>query len=211
MLDESGGKPLTGYGSGTNGDDSPVATPEKSAAMLVAAAVKLVKDGKAMCGPKGGYSFAGAFCQGLFGESLILRGQANRFAGGGDWSAAAKRMLNTSNTLFLLGAAGCGVFALATAGTGGLACAAIYAGAAGTSAASSALTAKQLLSKQGNALDVTGFVTTFTAAFCLSRMKGDARKACGAITGTIEGILAASATAEDMRRARERRLRTMNR
>ena len=148
MLDETGGKPLTGYGSGAN-TDSPVATPAESAAMLVAAADTLVRDGKTMCLGNGGFSFEGGFCQSLIRETLFLRGRANVFAGDGGWSSAAQRWLNTSNTLLLLGSAGCGVLTLATAGTGGMACAAIYAGAATTSAVSTAVTAKTIASRKG--------------------------------------------------------------
>ena len=120
--------------------------------MLVVAAETLVADGKKMCLPGGQYEFAGAFCQGLIQESLILRGEANRFAGSGAWSAAAERWLNASNTALLAGAAGCGVLALATAGTGGVACAAIYAGATATSAATTAINAKRVLSRKGTLL-----------------------------------------------------------
>ncbi len=211
MLDESGGKPLTGYGSGSNGDDSPEATPQESAAMLIAAASQLVSEGRKMCLGNGGYDFRGSFCQSVLGESLVLRGRANRFVGAGAWSAAGLRMLNTSNTALLVGAAGCGIFTLATAGTGGIACAAIYAGAAATSAASTVVTAKKVMTRQGNALDDVSFISTLASAVCLSRMKGEARKACAVIGGTISGIMAASATAEDMRRARDKRFRTMDR
>lgn len=207
LLDETGGKPLTGYGSGAN-TGSPVATSEESAAMLVAAAETLVRDGKEMCLAGGGYEFAGPFCQDLVRTSLILRGEANRFAGSGAWSGAAQRWLNASNTALLVGAAGCGVFALATAGTGGVACAAIYAGASATSAASTIVTAKQVLSRKGTVLDDTSFVASLTGAICLARLRGDARKACGAVVGTIDGIFAFISTAQDLR---NKRLQTMDR
>ncbi len=210
LLDETGGKPLTGYGSGAN-TASPVATPEESAAMLVVAAETLVADGKKMCLPGGQYEFAGAFCQGLIQESLILRGEANRFAGSGAWSAAAERWLNASNTALLAGAAGCGVLALATAGTGGVACAAIYAGATATSAATTAINAKRVLSRKGTLLENTSFVATLTGAVCLARLKGEARKACTAIIGTVNGIFAAASTAQDARALRDKRLQVMDR
>lgn len=210
LLDETGGKPLTGYGSGVS-TGSPVATPEESAAMLVAAAETLVRDGKEMCLTGGGYEFAGSFCQGLIRTSLILRGEANRFAGSGAWSGAAQRWLNTSNTALLLGAAGCGIFTLATAGTGGVACAVIYAGATATSAASTVVTAKQVLSRKGTALDDTSFVASLTGAVCLARLRGEARKACAAVVGTIDGVFAAVSSAQDLRDLRNKRLQRMDR
>jgi hypothetical protein len=206
LLDETGGKPLTGYGSGAN-TAAPVATSEESAAMLVAAASTLVSDGKAMCLGDGGYSFAGDFCQSLIKESLALRGRANLFAGGGSWSAAAQRWLNLSNTVLLAGAAGCGVFALATAGTGGMVCAAIYAGATATSAATTAIAATKIATRRGNALDNAGLFASTINAACLLSLKGEARRACVAISGTIGGIVSAATTAEDIRRIRAQQFR----
>jgi len=211
MNDETGGKPLTGYGSGTNGDDSPVATPEQSAAMLIAGANKLVADGRRMCLNGGGFAFDGTFCQSLITTSLGLRRDANRFAGSGQWSSGARQLLTASNAAFLMGAAGCGVLALATAGTGGVACAAIYSGAALTSAASTAVTFGDLARGKADALGRASLFATAANVTCMLALKGDARRACVAIVGTIGGILAGASVAEDMRRAREHRLRTMSR
>jgi hypothetical protein len=72
MLDDSGGKPLTGYGSGAN-SGSPVATPHESSAMLNATADALMNDFNRMCRPGGGYAFAGDFCQSVATESVSTR------------------------------------------------------------------------------------------------------------------------------------------
>jgi len=74
MNDETGGKPESGYGSGDN-SGSPVATPEETAAMLMATAKTLADDFKSMCGT-GSYAFGGTFCQTLARESIALRFQA---------------------------------------------------------------------------------------------------------------------------------------
>lgn len=78
LLDETGGKPLTGYGSGAN-TESPVATPTESAAMLVAAADVLERDFTRMC-LGGGYSFGGDFCQSVAREGLANRRDATILA-----------------------------------------------------------------------------------------------------------------------------------
>jgi hypothetical protein len=77
LLDETGGKPLAGYGSGANGG-SPVATAAEAAAMLDAQADALAKDANAMCrGTSASYEFAGGFCKAVASESLTLRNRAN--------------------------------------------------------------------------------------------------------------------------------------
>jgi hypothetical protein len=75
LLDDTGGKPPTGYGSGPN-SGSPVATPEQTAAILIAEATALQADGASMCLSRaGGYDLGGAFCQGLAHEIQALRTQ----------------------------------------------------------------------------------------------------------------------------------------
>jgi hypothetical protein len=88
LLDETGGKPLTGYGSGAN-SGSPVATPEESAAMLVAVAQTLMADVKSMCLlADGGYDPEGGFCRALMTESWSMRNQANIMASSSAWGRA---------------------------------------------------------------------------------------------------------------------------
>ena len=77
LLDETGGKPLAGYGSGAN-TGSPLATAAEAAAMLDAQADALVKDANTMCrGPSATYEFAGEFCKAAVRQSLALRNRAN--------------------------------------------------------------------------------------------------------------------------------------
>jgi hypothetical protein len=75
LLDETGGKPLTGYGSGAN-SGAPVATPAEQAAALEAQASALQDDFNAMCKNGGGYAFAGEFCSAVVDEAVSLRYQA---------------------------------------------------------------------------------------------------------------------------------------
>ena len=75
MLDETGGKPLTGYGSGLN-TGSPVATPAEQAAALEAQAAALQDDFNGMCKNGGGYAFAGDFCRAVVDEALSMRYEA---------------------------------------------------------------------------------------------------------------------------------------
>jgi len=74
MLDETGGKPLTGYGSGAN-TGSPVATPEQSAENVAAQTAAIQADAKKMCWG-GGYAFRGEFCQAAIHEVSDLRRRA---------------------------------------------------------------------------------------------------------------------------------------
>ena len=77
LLDETGGKPLAGYGSGAN-SGSPLATAAEAAAMLDAQADALVKDANTMCrAPSATYEFAGEFCKAVVHESLALENRAN--------------------------------------------------------------------------------------------------------------------------------------
>src|SRR5262245_7134183 len=77
MLDETGGKPASGYGSGDN-SGSPVATPQETAEMLTAQASALKADIGYLCrGPQAMFSFGGDFCQSAIQESLKLRAWAS--------------------------------------------------------------------------------------------------------------------------------------
>lgn len=76
LLDETGGKPLTGYGSGAN-SGAPVATPAEQAAALEAQAAALQEDFNGMCRNGGGYAFAGDFCRAVVDEALSMRYEAN--------------------------------------------------------------------------------------------------------------------------------------
>ena len=77
LLDETGGKPLAGYGSGAN-SGAPLATAAEAAAMLDAQADALAKDANMMCrGPSATYEFAGEFCKAVVHESLALENRAN--------------------------------------------------------------------------------------------------------------------------------------
>jgi len=88
LLDETGGKPLAGYGSGAN-SGSPVATAAEVAAMLDAQAGALVADANVMCrGPSATYEFAGAFCSEVVHESLALQNRANIVGRGSSMSKA---------------------------------------------------------------------------------------------------------------------------
>ena len=78
LLDETGGKPLTGYGPGAN-TGSPVATAEESAAMLFEAADTLERDFNDMC-LGGGYALGGDFCQSVTQEGLASRRDATVLA-----------------------------------------------------------------------------------------------------------------------------------
>jgi hypothetical protein len=79
VFDDTGGKPLAGYGSGSN-SGSPVATPRQTAELFRAEATALVDDFNRMC--RGGVGrFAGGFCQSVVGESLELRRHASVVAG----------------------------------------------------------------------------------------------------------------------------------
>jgi hypothetical protein len=75
LLDETGGKPLTGYGSGAN-SGAPVATPAEQAAALEAQAAALQEDFNGMCRNGGGYAFAGDFCRAVVDEALSMRYEA---------------------------------------------------------------------------------------------------------------------------------------
>ena len=75
LLDETGGKPLTGYGSGAN-SGAPVATPAEQASALEAQASALQDDFNGMCKNGGGYAFAGEFCRAVVDEALSLRYRA---------------------------------------------------------------------------------------------------------------------------------------
>lgn len=75
LLDETGGKPLTGYGSGAN-SGAPVATPAEQAAAIEAQASALQYDFNDMCKNGGGYAFAGEFCRAVVDEALSLRYRA---------------------------------------------------------------------------------------------------------------------------------------
>lgn len=95
LLDETGGKPLTGYGSGPNTGSS-VATPEESAAALVAGAQTIMADVKSKCLlPGGGYDPDGDFCRALMTESWSMRNQANIMANSGacDRARATRRAI----------------------------------------------------------------------------------------------------------------------
>lgn len=75
LLDETGGKPLTGYGSGGN-SGAPVATAAEQAAALEAQASALQDDFNGMCKNGGGYAFAGEFCRAVVDVALSLRYQS---------------------------------------------------------------------------------------------------------------------------------------
>ena len=90
MLDETGGKPESGYGSGPN-SGSPVASPDESAAMASEAAKKLARDFNTMCRQGGGYDFAGDFCQSLARDSIAARQRAANYAGDGSWASTVAR------------------------------------------------------------------------------------------------------------------------
>ena len=120
MNDETGGKPETGYGSGQN-SGSPIATPEETAAMIMASVARIMVDFNAMCRSGGGYAFDGAFCQSMAREGLGERGRASVLTNRGEWGAVLERYVGACVVAGIQGAvlaSGGGATAVAGAAVG---------------------------------------------------------------------------------------------
>lgn len=120
MLDETGGKPLAGYGSGSN-SGSPVATAEETAAMEAAAAITLATDFNWMCRNGGTYAFGGDFCQSVAVEGRDAHHRADLVLKRGEWGDLVERYADTCLVAAVQGAvitSGGGVMAVGGAAAG---------------------------------------------------------------------------------------------
>lgn len=120
LLDETGGKPLTGYGSGAN-SGSPIATAEETAAMEAALAITLAADFNRMCQNGGAYDFGGAFCQSVAVEGRDARHRADLVLNRGEWGDIVERYVGTCMVAAVQGAvitSGGGVTAVGGAAAG---------------------------------------------------------------------------------------------
>lgn len=208
LLDETGGKPATGYGSGPN-SGSPIATPQQTATILTAEAAAIQADTERMCSRDGGYAAGGDFCQAALREVPALRFAATVIAHPSSFANAARQLrkvaqrvrptIEGSNAVLVVFSGACVAGSLVfTAGTTGPVCAAIYYGATATSVAATAYGVSDLKSRRSNSVETIGTFNAFFNAAC-PLFGGAKTTACRIISGTTEGIITPSLAAARLR------------
>jgi hypothetical protein len=200
VLDETGGKPPVGYGSGPTGG-SPIATATQTAATLGAEAAAIQADTRRTCFG-GGSAFGGGFCQAAQHEVQALRLQSTILAQQPSFAKVPQQLqgvaqrlrdpIEGSNAVLVIFSGACVAGSLIfTAGTSGPVCASIYFGATATSVAATAYGVNDLKKKRSNSVETIGTFNAFFNVAC-PLFGGAKTTACRIITGTTEGIITPS-------------------